>query len=97
MGYYPDHYEAVGASATDQVLGNAGAKGDILDCLICSVATAATGTVLIGDGVAAATPILAANTPIGVYVVFLRMKSKVGNWRVTTGAGATVIGVGTFT
>lgn len=94
--YYPDHYETVAASQTGQVLGNAGAKGDILDTLIISVATAATGTVSIGDGAAPGVVITAANTPIGVYVVQLKMKSKVGDWRVTTGAGVTVIAVGTF-
>lgn len=96
MNYYPDHYETVAAGQTGQVLGATGGKGDILDTLIISVATAASGTVSIGDGAAPNIVITAANTPIGVYVVRLKAKSKVGDWRVTTGAGATVVAIGTF-
>lgn len=90
---YP--YETVAASQTAQVLGGTGATGDYLHRLIISVATAATSTVSILDG-ATETTITAANTAIGVYSVELNMKSVSGPWKVTTGAGATVIAVGKF-
>lgn len=93
-------YEAVGASATDQILGPAGAVGNILERLIISVATSATGTVSIKDGNGSAIVITAANTPIGVYTVAIGARcvnATTPGWKVTTGAGATVLGVGRFT
>ena len=61
-----------------------------------TVATAATGTVSIKDGSGSSISITAANTPIGVYTVELGAKSSDGAWKVTTGAGASVIAVGRF-
>ena len=92
---YAYAYETVAASQTAQVLGGTGAKGDYLHRLIISVATAATGTVTLLDG-ATSIVITAANTPIGVYSVEMNMAAATGPWKVTTGAGATVIGVGIF-
>lgn len=92
-------YQAVPASQSDIVLAGqngAGAKGDILETLIVSVATAATGTVSIKDGGGSAIVITAANTPIGVYTVQIGARSQSGAWKVTTGAGATVLAVGRF-
>jgi hypothetical protein len=88
-------YETVAASQTAQVLGVTGGQGDYIDRLIITVATAATGTEALLDG-ATSIPITAANTPIGVYVVPLGLYSATGPWKITTGAGATVIGVGDF-
>jgi hypothetical protein len=93
-------YETVAAGQTDQVLGGAGGVGDYLERLIVTVATAATGTVEIQDGDGTAIPITAANTPIGVYPVELRIRARnatTPGWKVTTGAGATAIGIGQFT
>lgn len=94
-------YETVAASQSDQVIGATGAIGDLLERLVVTVATAATGTVSIKDGSGGSSiPITAANTPIGVYTVELGMKASTaanGGWRVTTGAGATVVAVGRFT
>lgn len=87
-------YETVAASQSDQVLGVTGASGDLLERLIVTVATAASGTVSIKDGSGSAIPITAANTPIGVYSVEIGARSSAGAWKVTTGAGATVIAVG---
>ena len=95
--YQPSQYETVAAGASDQVLGvGAGKAGDFLHMLIVTVATAATGTVEIDDGGGANIPITAANTPIGVYPVILNLRSRAGGWRVTTGAGASVIATGDF-
>lgn len=90
-------YETVAASQTDQVLGPTGAAGDRLERLIITVATAASGTVAIDDGGGTDIPITAANIAIGVYTVQLGIYSVTGAWRVTTGAGATVVAVGRFT
>lgn len=94
---YLTDYETVAASQSDQSLGPAGAAGDILQRLIITVATAATGTVDIKDGGGSAIPVSAANTPIGVYHVEVGARSRSGAWKVTTGAGASVVAVGAFT
>lgn len=90
-------YEAVAASQTGQTIGSSGKAGDLLERLIVSVATSATGTVSIKDGAGDAIVITAANTPIGVYSVEIGARSTGGAWSVTTGAGATVIAIGRFT
>lgn len=92
---YEFPYETVAAGQTAQVLGGTGAAGDYIDKLIVTVATAASGTVALLDNTTSI-PITAANTAIGVYTVKLGMLSKNGAWKVTTGAGATVIAVGRF-
>lgn len=94
----PPHtdYEAVAASQSDQTLGPTGGAGDVLEELVVSVATAATGTVSIKDGSGSAITITAANTPIGVYSVHIGARSTGGAWKVTTGAGATVLATGRF-
>lgn len=96
------HYETVAASQTDQILGAAGAVGDFLERLIITVGTAATAAVSIKDGNGSAIPIMP-NSPgggVGVYVVDLGLKALAATtpgWKVTTGAGSTVVGVGRFT
>lgn len=93
-------YEAIAASQTDQQLGPVGAVGDVLERLIITVGTAATGTVDIQDGDGTAIPITVTLTPIGVYIVHLGARAKnatTPGWKVTTGAGATAIAVGRFT
>lgn len=93
-------YGTVAAGATDDRFGTTGAQSDLLERMICTVSAAATSAVSIKDGAAgSAIPILAANTPIGVYVVELRIRAKTsanGGWLVTTAAGVTVIVSGQF-
>ena len=90
-------YETVAVSQTDQVLGSTGEVGDYLERIVIQVATAATAAVTVKDG---STTILSfANSPgggIGVYPIALQVKSKTGPFKVTTGAGATVLCVGKF-
>jgi hypothetical protein len=78
-------------------LGGTGEKGDYLERLVLLVATAATAAVTLKDG---ATTILSfANSPgngIGVYIIPLGIKSASGPFKVTTGAGVSVIAVGNF-
>jgi len=90
-----ERYETIAASQTAQVLGTTGSVGDFISRLIITVGTAATSTVALLDS-ATSIPIMAANTPIGVYVVELGMRSVEGPWKVTTGAGVTVVAVGAF-
>lgn len=93
-------FEAVAASQTDQIMGTTGAVGDLLMRVIVSVATAATGTCSIKDGDGSAIPLTPANTPIGVYTVDIGarcVRPTTPGWKITTGAGATAIGVGAFT
>ncbi len=97
MGKAKTDYEAVAVSQTDQVLGPTGATGDILERLVVTVSTAASSTVSIKDGSGSAIPILAVNTPVGVYEVPIGARSTGGAWKVTTGAGASVLAVGSFT
>lgn len=88
-------YETVAVSQTAQVLGVTGGVGDYLDKLVVTVATSATGTVSLLDN-STSIPITVANTPIGVYEIKLGIRSTSGPWKITTGAGATVIAVGEF-
>ena len=95
-------YETVAASQTDQVLGAQGRVGDIVTRLICTVATAATAAVDLQDGDGTAKSILP-NSPgggVGVYVVEIGARcvnATTPGWKVTTGAGVSVLAVGRFT
>lgn len=92
-------YETVAAGQTDQVMGSTGAAGDYLEKLVITVGTAASAAVSIKDGTGSAIPIMP-NSPgggVGVYVVPLSIISMDAGWKVTTGAGSTVVAVGRFT
>lgn len=91
-------YETVAASQTDQVIGATGATGDFLVGLVIVVATAASAAVSIKDGGGSSISVFP-NSPgggIGTYYVPLGMRSLAGAWKVTTGAGSSVIAVGDF-
>jgi hypothetical protein len=91
-------YVAVAAGQTDAALGS-GAKGNILSRLVVTVNTAATSAVSIKDGNGSAIPILPANTPIGVYSVdigAIAVAATTPGWKVTTGAGVSVLAIGKF-
>lgn len=102
MAVKPTDYETVAAGQSDQILGPVGAKGDILERLIITVGTAASAAVSIKDGDGSAIPILP-NSPgggVGVYVVHVGARARAATtpgWKVTTGAGSTVLAVGRFT
>ena len=94
-------YELVAKSKTAQVLGGAGAKGDVLERLIIVPETTAAGTVALIDGTGAGavsmnmfvTGTLSDLRPI---VLDLGMRSVVGKWQVTTGDNVHVIAIGKF-
>ena len=88
-------YETVAASQTAQVLGVTGAAGDTLMRLIVTVTTSATSQVTLLDG-ATSYIIVPAVTPVGVYQIDINAVSVNGAWKITTGAGVSVMGVGNF-
>ena len=90
---YP--YETVAASQTEQVLGGAGAAGDYLHRIVVTVNTAASSTVSVIDG-ATTVASMPANTAVGVYSLEINAAATTA-WKITTGAGATVMAVGFFT
>ena len=89
-------YEHVGASQTAQVLGTTGAIGDYLHRLVITVSATATSTVSLLDNNTSHV-LVAANTAIGVYSIEINTFSKIGAWKITTGAGAEVLAMGNFT
>lgn len=92
---YRYQYETVAASQTAQVLGGTGATGDYLHRLIVNVTTPATGTVTLIDG-ATSIALVPATTAAGAYSVAIEAQSATGSWKVTTGAGASVMAIGIF-
>ena len=94
---YRYQYEHVAPSQTGHTLGGTGAVGDYLHRIICTVSTAATSAVSIVDG-STAHVVLPDNVGggIGVYDIEMNMVSKNGAWKITTGAGVEVVGVGVF-
>ena len=93
-------YKTVAASAADFLLG-AGAVNDFIEALICVVATAATSQVQIKDGNGSLITILPNNVGggVGTYYIPLGLASVVTTtpgWRVTCGAGVTIIATGNF-
>lgn len=88
-------YETVAASQTAQVLGGTGAVGDYLHRVIVTVNTALTGTVSLVDG-STSINLVPASIAIGTYSIPVEAASQTGAWKITTGAGATVIAVGVF-
>lgn len=99
VGLVGNGYETVAANQTDQVLGATGAAGDYLESLVCVVATAATSQVQIKDGAGSAITVLPNNVGAGVGTVVIRLGvlSSNGAWKVSTGAGVSVVAVGKFT
>jgi len=89
-------YETVAAGQTDQAVGSA-KVGTVIARLLVTVTAAATSAVSIKDGNGSAIPVVAANTPIGVYSVEVGMAAKnatTPGWKVTTGAGVSVVVIG---
>jgi hypothetical protein len=94
---YRYQYETVAASQTAQVLGGTGATGDYVHRLVISVVTVATASVTLIDGSTSIVLLTgAAGLVAGVYSIELNMASASGPWKITTGAGATVVAVGIF-
>lgn len=93
-------YETIAASQTAQVLGGAGATGDFLSGLLVTPTSVSPGVVTILDnaisinvfagGTNALSNLVPFFVPVGLYSVS-------GAWKVTTGAGLSVLASGNFT
>ena len=93
---YAYQYETVAVSQTGQVLGGTGAAGDYVHRLIVNVITVATAGVTLIDGSTSIVISTAASAVLGPISLELNMAAVTGPWKITTGAGATVIAVGKF-
>lgn len=93
-------YETVAASQTAQVMGGTGAIGDYLKRLIVIPTTASPGVVTLLDN-ATSIPLFAGGAAslamLAPFAIELGMVSVSGAWKITTGAGLSVIAVGKFT
>jgi hypothetical protein len=89
-------YAIVAASQTAGILGATGSVGDYLSHLVIIPATAAPGTVALLDG---ATTLFTITPPASTqpFTVAVGATSKVGAWKLTTGANVSVMSVGDFT
>ena len=94
-------YETVAAGQTAQVLGLAGAQGDFIDRVVIVPATPAAGVVTLIDGSTSISLFAGGGTTalqdLEPCVVELKMCSKTGPWKITTGSNVSVIAVGDFT
>lgn len=95
----PSNYQVVPASSSGVVLKTAnGGTADYIENLVCVVTTTATAQVQLQDGTGPAITVLP-NSPaggVGTYVLRLAIKSNSGSWKVTTGAGVSVLATGAF-
>jgi hypothetical protein len=89
-------YKTVAVSKTEQLLGLAGNRGDYVHRLIINTITVASAGVTLIDGSTSIVIQTAASAVIGVQSVELNVTSVSGAWKITTGAGATVMAVGLF-
>lgn len=93
---YRYQYEHCPSSSTT-VLGGAGATGDYIHRIVCTVTTAATSQVQIRDGAGFTHTILPNNvSAIGNYNIELNVTSRLGAWSIITGAGVEVLAMGIF-
>lgn len=97
MNPYGFAYETVAVNQTAQVLGTAGAKGDIIQRIVVNVITAATATLTIIDGSTSIIVATGGATVVpGSYSLELGVASQSGAWSITTGAGCTALCIGIF-
>lgn len=93
-------YETVAASQTAQVMGGTGAIGDYLKRLIVIPTTVSPGMVTLLDN-ATSIPLFAGGAAslamLAPFTIELGMVSVSGAWKITTGAGLSVIAIGKFT
>jgi hypothetical protein len=99
---FDNDYETVAASQTDQALGATGGIGDRLSGLLVIPTSTSPQAVSIKDGGGSAITVFAGGasslTNLAPFFIDLRgIKSLAGAWKVTTGTGLSVIGVGNFT
>lgn len=92
-------YETVAASQTAQVLGTAGATGDLIQRIIIIPATTSPGNVLLLDNATSITVFTGGASSVAdlkPFVVELGMRSVSGPWKLSTGLSVAAICVGLF-
>jgi hypothetical protein len=94
-------YETVAASASNQVLGGAGAAGDYLSHVLISPATAGCGAVTIFDNAVVIASFPGGGTTalpsLAPFVIPVGGLSVSGAWKITTGANVSCTAFGRFT
>lgn len=93
-------YETVAASQTDQIMGATGGAGDYLTGVLIVPASTSPGAVSIKDGSGTAITIFAggATSVSNLVPFFVPLGIIAGtNWKITTGASVSAIGIGNFT
>lgn len=94
---YAGSYEDVAASQTAQVLGTTGGAGDYLAGILIIPETTGAGTIALLDETESRNIFVAGTladlTPIWIPV---GIRSRVGAWKLTTGANVHAIAVGNF-
>ncbi len=94
-------YETVAASQTDQVLGTAGAVGDLLQKMLVTPATTSPGAISIKDGGGSSITIFAGGASsvsnLQPFTIELELVSAAGAWKVTTGTNVSLVATGSFT
>lgn len=92
-------YEAVAASQTAQILGTAGAAGDVIQRVIIIPASTSPGSVVLLDNATSITLFAGGASSVATltpFTVEIGAKSVSGAWKITTGASVSVIAVGEF-
>ncbi len=93
-------YETVAAGSDEQVLGAAGAAGDLLTSLLVVPASTSPGAITIKDGAGTAITVFAGGADsiatLHPFPIPLGIRSAAGPWRVTTGANVSVVAAGNF-
>ena len=93
-------YEAVAASATDQVIGATGGTGDYLSHVTVIPATTSPGVVTIKDNTTAVISFPGGASSVSSLVpftIYVGAYSVNGAWKITTGTNVGCIAVGDFT
>ncbi len=96
-GFVLDDYEAVAASATDQICGDLGAVGDFLSHIIIQPTTTAAGTVTVKDGTTVIFTFTSGTLgDLKPIIVPFDVFSVNGGWKITTGTNVAVLCFGDF-
>jgi hypothetical protein len=97
----PTAYQTIAAGLAAQPLGGTGAVGDYLGSLLIIPAIVACGAVTLLDGATSITIFVGGGTtPLAdakPFWVPIGLVSVNGGWKVTTGAGVSVLAAGRFT
>lgn len=92
-------YETIAASQSDQVIGSAGAAGDVLEKIVVIPATTSPGAISIKDGSGSAITVFTGGalsvSDLKTFVISLGIRAAT-NWNVTTGANVSCIAIGRF-